>query len=232
MRFLAAAVAAAALAPAASAAGPTVLSVSEARRHPVVTWTLPPRVTALMISIATSPQRDGDGTFVDEHEILVDPLDDAAAEWRAEEPLAAGTYYVLVSGWDHSCADGRGTCGVVFSDVRELVVRNPPPTVDDLKWTLKRGQRGYHAAARLRICDDVGGPIAVRIRERRTLGGRLRASNEHVDDVGLRARGCRVVTLRWAVGSRFLARGPYNIRITVRDDEGATGNTVEFTWVD
>ena len=216
----------------AHAAAPSLVAASHDQRRPALRWTLPPNVDAVAVSIATSPARGADGGFLSSNEVLVDPVDPDAVEWRHPERLEPGIYYALVVGYDRSCLAGAAPCGVSFSNVLALAIGNAAPTVEDLAWTLRRQGSRHVATARLRICDDAEGPISVRVRQRRTRGGRTRARSEHVDDVGLNAPGCRVVTLSWMVSRRFLARGPYTVRITVRDEDGATGNTVQITWTD
>ena len=216
----------------AHAAAPNLVAASHEHRRPTLRWTLPPNVDSLAVSIATSPARGADGGFLAANEILADPVGADAVAWRYEEPLEPGIYYALVAGYDRSCLAGAVPCGVSFSNVLTVAIRNAPPAVEDLQWTLRRQGSRYVAAARLRVCDDMAGPVSVRVRERRTRGGRTRARSEHVDDVGFNTPGCRVVTLTWMVSPRFLAPGPYTVRITVRDEDGATGNTVQMTWTD
>ena len=216
----------------AHAAAPSLVAAAHDDRRPMLRWTLPPNVDSLAVSIATSPARGADGGFLSANEVLADPVAADAVEWRNDEPLEPGIYYALVAGYDRSCLAGAVPCGVSFSNMLTFAIRNAPPTVEDLAWTLRRQGARHVAAARLRICDDVAGPISVRVRERRTRGGRTRARSEHVDDVGFNTPGCRVVTLTWMVSPRFLAPGPYTVQITARDEDGATGNTVQITWTD
>lgn len=101
-------------------------AVGHQDRHPTATWTLPPNVEAWSVSVATKPAQASDGQFFRENVVVSDSVEETDTFWLHEERLDRGTYYVLVRGWDNACFVSQGKCGIVTSNVLQLVIPAPP----------------------------------------------------------------------------------------------------------
>ncbi|MEO5575624.1 MAG: hypothetical protein ABIR67_00635 [Gaiellaceae bacterium] len=132
---------------------PTITSVSQQTRHPIVTFSAP-KSDHVVIEIASKPERGSDGSFFSENQVEFDLMTDsevAAGRWLSESQIDPGTYYVLVraspdfnlcyqnGGFDPSCADG-------YSAMATLVV--PRPAV---KYVVGATRQSYSAAVTLSI---------------------------------------------------------------------------------
>lgn len=123
------------LATPAAAVPPTLSSVSQQDRHPVVNFSAP-RAGSAVIYLATKPDRATDGSFLQENvkELdLLTPAEIQSGRWSDENQVEPGTYWVMLyasvdfdacyrydSGtFDPGCADG-------FSNVLTLSVPKPP----------------------------------------------------------------------------------------------------------
>ncbi|MCD6727077.1 MAG: hypothetical protein LT070_07545 [Solirubrobacteraceae bacterium] len=123
---VAVALASLAVAEAAPAASPTLLSVGQQDRHPTATFAMPGADDAT-IAFATAPDRATDGRFLDEN---VKHLDLLTADeihlggWLDSEQLDPGTYYVLLNATDYDCLGDPG-CINGFSNMLSLTVPKP-----------------------------------------------------------------------------------------------------------
>jgi hypothetical protein len=108
------------------AAPPTLLSVGQQDRHPVAGFAMPGADDAA-VSIATSPDRASDGSFLEENVTAFDLLTDAeiqAGSWTYESQIDPGTYYVMVNATDLDCVDEPG-CLQGFSNAMPLTIPKP-----------------------------------------------------------------------------------------------------------
>jgi hypothetical protein len=111
--------AALALAPAALAAPPSLVTVAQTGGRATVTWTLPTAGQAWTMEIANAPAVDSDGYFVADNVVDTDVFIDSRTTWTSDEVLDPGTYYVHLSGWDKNCS----TCPIPeWSTVKTLTV--------------------------------------------------------------------------------------------------------------
>lgn len=135
------------------AAPPTIISVSQQARHPIVAFSAP-KSDHVVIEIASKPERGSDGSFFSENQVEFEVMTDsevAAGRWLSESQIDPGTYYVLVraspdfdlcyqdGGFDPSCADG-------YSAMATLVV--PRPAV---RYVVGATRQSYSAAVTLSI---------------------------------------------------------------------------------
>ena len=122
-----------ALANSAQAATPTLSSVGQQDRHPTANFSAEGADFAYM-SVASSPARASDGSFLSENLEDYDVLTDSEiynGYWSSSSQLDPGTYYVMV---DASTYDESG-CGQYcvngYSNVMTLTIPGtPPPAVD------------------------------------------------------------------------------------------------------
>jgi hypothetical protein len=111
--------AALALAPSALAAPPTLGTVTQAAGKVTAAWTLPAGGQVWTVEVSRSSGVDSDGYFDADDVVDNDVFVDSRTTWTSDEVLAAGTYYVHVSGWDRNCA----TCPIPeWSSVRTVTV--------------------------------------------------------------------------------------------------------------
>jgi hypothetical protein len=122
-----------ALASGAAAQAPVLSSVAQQQRHPSIAFSAP-RASAVSVYFATKPDRNPDGSFVQQNlreSGILSAADIQAGTWNDPNEVDPGTYYVILraqanfdacydgSGLDPSCADG-------YSNVLTLVVPKPP----------------------------------------------------------------------------------------------------------
>jgi hypothetical protein len=116
-----AALAALALAQGASAAAPTLVSVTQSGGRVSARWTLPPGGATWTVEVAKAPAVDEDGYFLADNVVDAQVFfsDTSVTSWTSDETLPAGTYYVHLSGADQQCA----TCPVPeWSAVKSVTV--------------------------------------------------------------------------------------------------------------
>ena len=120
--------AALALASTAQAAAPTLLSVGHQDRHVTGAFSAPGADDA-SVSIASSPDRATDGSFLSENYAGGDSLtagEIASGVWLDEDQLDPGVYYVMLRtfDWDQAACDPVGCYGG-YSNVMTLTVPEP-----------------------------------------------------------------------------------------------------------
>jgi hypothetical protein len=124
----------AALASAGLAAGlvPVLKTASAVNGHVVVTFTLTGDLLPGQIVVATSPRKTPSGAFLRSTVRLREDVTSKASaaevvRYRTRKALAAGTYYVEVSGVETGgvtdCVPRAADCLVHWSNVRKVVVR-------------------------------------------------------------------------------------------------------------
>jgi hypothetical protein len=118
----------------ASAAAPTLKSVTVVNRHPSATFSAPKAAAATMY-VATKPDRAADGSFVAENVVTADELtgpEIRSGTWTSKSQVHPGTYYVMLSATPdfHACyvygrsGQYRPSCADGYSNVMPLTV--PP----------------------------------------------------------------------------------------------------------
>jgi hypothetical protein len=122
-----------ALANSAQAATPTLSSVGQQDRHPTANFSAPGADSAYM-SVASSPARASDGSFLSENLEDYDVLTDSEiynGYWSSLYQLAAGTYYVMVDASTYDESECGQYCTNGYSNVMTLTIPGtPPPAVD------------------------------------------------------------------------------------------------------
>jgi hypothetical protein len=116
---LIAALALLALAPTASAAPPSLVSVTQSGGKIAASWTLPAGGQAWTIEVSKTSGVDSDGYFDSDDVVDTQIFVDGTTSWTSDVVLPAGTYYVHLSGADVRCT----TCPVPeWSTVRSVTV--------------------------------------------------------------------------------------------------------------
>jgi hypothetical protein len=115
-----------ALAGAAAAASPALLSIGQENRHPTATFSMPGADFAT-IYFATSPDRATDGSFLEEHVEHIEffTTDEIqGGQWLDSAQLDPGRYYVMLRATDTDCF-GDSPCMEGFSNMLTLAVPKP-----------------------------------------------------------------------------------------------------------
>jgi hypothetical protein len=97
--------AALAFAPAALAAPPTLVTVTQVGGKTNATWTLPTGGQVWTVEVAKATTVDSDGYFLADNVVDTEVFVDQRTSWASEQVLDPGTYYVHLSGWDKNCAN-------------------------------------------------------------------------------------------------------------------------------
>jgi hypothetical protein len=114
------------------AAPPSLVSVADQQRQPQVTFSAP-RAGAVTVYLATKPDRDTDGNFIQQNlrEVaILTPADIQAGTWTDSKRVSPGTYYVMLhaqANYD-ACANGSGidpACADGFSNILTLSIAKP-----------------------------------------------------------------------------------------------------------
>ena len=105
--------------PGASAAAPSLTTVTQSGGKVSAKWTLPPAGQVWTIEVSKTSAVDSDGYFLTTDVVDTEIFVDTRTSWTSDVVLPAGTYYVHVSGADPGCA----TCPVPeWSTVKTVVV--------------------------------------------------------------------------------------------------------------
>lgn len=113
---------------------PTLISVGQTARHPVVQFSAP-EADFVNVSIATSPEQATDGSFLEENVVDGDALSDSeiqAGQWEDDTQLDPGDYWVLITAdadfsrcEDFDTGDLNPNCADGTSTVLPLVIPTP-----------------------------------------------------------------------------------------------------------
>lgn len=109
---------------------PTLLSVSQVKRHPYATFSALHQGSEPTIYFASKPDRATDGSFLSENIVASDSLTDAEIQgraWSYEDQLDPGRYFAMlkVFDWSDPCSNG-GDCIEGYSNVLPLTIPKPP----------------------------------------------------------------------------------------------------------
>lgn len=201
-----------AMAEAAHAAPPSLVSVEHQERHPAASFAAPGADDAT-IYFATAPARATDGRFLEENVVHLDLLSSEeiqSGRWLDSERLDPGTYYVLLRAADFDCLDDPN-CVSGFSNMLSLTIPKP---VSRFRGTAKVYEFLSTVELTLRAA-----PLGEQLRYR-VCWARARLSRRCVssslsgyswdepatDSVEVRKRGMRQrTTFSWYVGGRKVA---------------------------
>lgn len=105
--------------PSASAAAPSLVTVTQSGGKVAATWTLPAGGQAWTIEVSKTSTVDSDGYFLADDVVDTQVFVDGTTSWTSDVALSSGTYYVHLSGADVRCT----TCPVPeWSAVRTVTV--------------------------------------------------------------------------------------------------------------
>jgi hypothetical protein len=232
-------------APAALGAPPVLHSVGHQARHPVATFSAP-GADWISVYVASRPDRATDGSFFTENIKAVGILTGdvvQAGRWLYASRLNPGVYWVMLwasadwaACWDWEAFGGMNpACADGHSEPMQLVIRNQPPRITALGWSMRsHGRPGpsYYVTvhSRVRVCDDISGPVTL-IRDERSWMGRHTFARARTNvRLNLRQPGCQIHNLSWRLGGRFFGAGNYTVRVWIRDADGATSRAVTRNW--
>jgi hypothetical protein len=89
---------------------------------------MPPNVRAESVEVAESPETTADGNFVFDNLAGGDLLRPTDTDWLSGVPVAPGTYYVHLRGYDSSCTttSRASPCGPAWSNILSFSTPRTP----------------------------------------------------------------------------------------------------------